>query len=142
MSENKPVASDTMIALMRYAKNPKTQEFTFEGAREALGALYSYHMRLRDILHVVTRTYLEMMDIREFEMPYRGDKFTVTFNLMLAPIDNNSYKIFKGEGLNDESQMTTKDFYLEMLKKMMSDIMLARCDWCRDQLGLFPKIET
>lgn len=137
---DKPVASDTMIALMRYAKNPQTETFTFEGVREVLGSLYSYQMRLRDVLHVVTRTYLEMVDIPQFEMPYRGDKFTITFNLMLAPVDNNSYRIFKGELLSDETKMSTKDFYLEMLKKMMNDIMLARCDWCRDQLGPIPTL--
>lgn len=127
--------SPTLRALLRYTKSenrPRRDEHsTWERVRTlVLGPLYYENMGLLDVVRVVLSAWTEALVEPRFEMPSRHN---AAEDLVLAPVTGfHSVELLGAREL--DKAYSVKQFYDAMLRKMLSDLMLARVDWCRGEV--------
>jgi hypothetical protein len=104
------------------------------GTPDAIGAAldwcYGGKLSLRDaMLHAVAAWHEAGAD-RRYEMGR-----TETLDLVLAPVTGTSSIDLLGPR-SLETSYTVGEFYRAMLMKIMGDLQVTRCDWCREHLDL------
>jgi hypothetical protein len=125
--------SKTMILLLNHAKNPSNPDFRdFDLVRNVLGQEYSFKMKNSDILRVTLRTFEDLTKEKRFEVSYH---FVDTMmEILYWPFKS---RLFMETMTNrvDVKDVNLEEFYKDVLSYLLTKFMLARVDWCRDQLG-------
>ncbi|WP_186214419.1 hypothetical protein [Burkholderia gladioli] len=117
---------DTLKSLLRYVKR-EDYDATWQGLREqVLGVLYHHEMRFIDVLSVLMRSYSQALMEPRFELPGRH---SAAEDLVLAPVKGSHAIEFMGAAAMDQ-RYSVEQFYGAMIRKMLSDLRLARVDWC------------
>lgn len=123
----------TLLALLRYTKTRPLAEnaFSWTTLRDNLLAeIYHPEMRMMDVLQVVLAAWTQAAGEPRFRL--QGHEKALR-ELLLAPV--SGHFALRWPGVQDLSEpYTVEQFYASLLKRMLSDIMLARVDWCRDQV--------
>lgn len=119
--------TETAVALLRFTKQPQDKDFNFESLKQVLAPIYSYHMREVDVLRVLLKSYVQMTQIHELEMRHHLSTADLMEHLLLSPIHSLTNH---PKRVTFKDDMTVQQFYSKMLHCMLSDIMLARVDWC------------
>jgi hypothetical protein len=118
--------TSTTIALLRAAKNINFEKdvYTWKDVVEVLSPLYHPDMRLADVIHILLKSYEELIDEPRFETRRCIDE------LLMAPVKWNyslNYPTL-------ETTYTVEEFYNKQIQFMMHQFRFSRCDWCRDVL--------
>ena len=121
--------SETLLLILRYTKSsPSEIPFTWRELKDVLAPMYSYDMKIRDVLHILVKAYTEALGYPEFEL-HKGEN--PLERIMLAPVNGSFSLDWLPPKLDKE--YSVEQFYNAMVKQMLSDLMLSRIDWLRDQ---------
>ncbi|HIH2752474.1 TPA: hypothetical protein ACYLN4_008341 [Burkholderia lata] len=121
---------ETLKSLFRYVKR-EDYDATWQGLREhVLGALYHHEMRFIDVLSVLMRSYSQALMEPRLALPGR---YNAAEDLVLAPVKGSHAIEFMGPTAMDQ-RYSVEQFYGAMIRKMLSDLRLARVDWCADEI--------
>lgn len=128
----RPPISATNIVLLNYAKANR-DPITISTMGRVLSPLYTSGMTLSDIIQVLMTAYFDLVQTKEFEIPYSGNLAKIMQNLMLLPIQPK----FDGTvPVRGTSTITYEDLYTKWIRFIMKDYVIARVDWCADQLDI------
>ena len=124
--------SDRLASLMNLAKGRIGEKDAAVATPEAIGAAldwcYGGKLSLKDALHHAVAAWEEASKDCRYGIG-RAD----TLELLLAPIKGStSIELLGPAGL--DSQYTVGQFYGAMLLRVMGDLQVTRCDWCKAQL--------
>lgn len=116
--------SSTLIALLRFAK--RTAAYDWKSVAGALEPLFFSDMGLADVVSLVLAAYEEAVSEVRFEL---GNPQYKARELLLAPI--KGYCAIETGGPRDlQTRYSVEEFYNSLLHQMLSELRLARVDWC------------
>lgn len=131
MQDTEIKLSDTVIALLRYAKaadNYFVHETLVKELREALGGLYHPDMKLNDILLVTLNSFLEIQNEPRFEVKQTD----MILDLLKAPVkyaellNHGSFKSL------DNWLMSVTEIILCQIVHMLQIMRFSNIGWCRE----------
>lgn len=123
--------SKKLILLLNACKEENNSNFDLEFIKLALKNEYGYDIKMIDAIRLCVSAYIEMVTEPKFKIPYRGDLPELITNILLHPIKRDILNL-----PTLQTNISYSDFYNSILNKLLSDMMLSRVDWCRDQLDL------
>ena len=116
--------SSTLLALLRFAKG--TPAYTWEATAVVLEPVFFAGMALADVLSVVLCAYEEALADTRFEL---GNAQYKARELLLAPI-KGPCAVEWGGPRDLQTRYSVAEFYNSLLHQMLSELRLARVDWC------------
>lgn len=125
--------SERLLILLRHAKAPET-DFNWRGVAAALGGLYHPQMSLADVMHHLAAAYTELTEEPRFAVPAGP---AMLANLLLAPV-KGPHSIELMGPRSTEQAYAIEAFYNSIAAYMLGALMMARVDWCQEQLASRP----
>jgi len=121
--------SKTSLVLLLYSKSDiegNKSPTEWEDIRAILASHYGSTLRFIDILNIVLTSYFELLTEPRFEL--NSDKY---IDLLLAPI--KGYSSIELYGPNTlETSYSVEQFYISMMRHILSNLRIARTDWCEE----------
>lgn len=113
--------------LLQYSKQ-STLESGWKPIALLLTPIYSFTPSFYQVVEIVTREYLEAIKEPRFELS--NDSIT---NLIFAPIKGFQSLSLYGNPLTTD-EYSIEQFYTATLNHMISNLRIARVDWCIEEL--------
>ena len=118
--------STPLMALMRFAK--QGSDYDWRVVAKTLEPLFFADMSLIDVVSIVVGAYEEALSDERFTI---GPPACKAIELLLSPIKGSSSIELCGPR-SLETQYSVEQIYNSFLKQMLSDLRLARVDWCAE----------
>lgn len=112
----------TTIAVLRASKNIGSDKHitTWVDLVNVLGPLYSYDIKLNDVMHILLRAYASIGDEPRFETRVRFEE------LVMAPTKCEYIE----PQMKLDTTFTLEEFYNKQIRFIMNQFRFCRSDWC------------
>lgn len=118
----------TLLTLLRFAKDinvdNSNNEITWKSVKNVLEPIYSYDMKLKDVIYILYKTLADVKEIPEFKCNINEIDF------ILAPVNEN----YTHSSMTLDTTVKIEDFYNSIIRKIVYCYRYTNTLWCRDLL--------
>lgn len=131
--------SDTLKALLIATKSANYEKPSWEFVAKILGPIYSYDMKMLDVLHILVEAYQEALDEPRFEVTYRHDPALALRSLLEAPIKGFFAVDWPAPRDGIKSAYTIEQFYNAQIAYILGELRMTKARWLVEE-GQMPEL--